>query len=37
MGGAPPAGGYDRGRGARVVARARVFLNEAFPLAGTSV
>jgi malate synthase len=32
----PPAGGYDRGRGARVVARARVFLDEAFPIAGTS-
>ncbi|MGC9418029.1 MAG: malate synthase G [Rhodovulum sp.] len=36
MGGPPPAGGYDRGRGARVVARARVFLDEAFPIAGTS-
>jgi len=35
--GAPPAGSdYDRGRGARVVARARVFLDEAFPLQGTS-
>ena len=34
MGSAPPAGGYDRGRGARVVARARVFLDEAFPLDG---
>jgi malate synthase len=32
----PPAGGYERGRGARVVARARVFLDEAFPIAGTS-
>ena len=32
----PPAGGYDRGHGARVVARARVFLDEAFPLVGTS-
>ena len=31
-----PTGGYDRGRGARVVARARVFLDEAFPVAGTS-
>ena len=31
-----PSGGYDRGRGARVVAKARVFLDEAFPLAGTS-
>ena len=36
MGSPPPTGGYDRGRGARVVARARVFLDEAFPLAGTS-
>ncbi|MHA6345707.1 malate synthase G [Roseivivax sp. CAU 1761] len=36
MGSPPPAAGYDRGRGARVVARARVFLDEAFPLEGTS-
>jgi malate synthase len=36
MGSAPPAGGYERGRGARVIARARVFLDEAFPIAGTS-
>ena len=36
MGSLPPEGGYDRGRGARVVARARVFLDSAFPLAGTS-
>jgi malate synthase len=36
MGSLPPAGGYERGRGARVVARARVFLDEAFPIAGTS-
>ncbi|MEZ5864705.1 MAG: malate synthase G [Geminicoccaceae bacterium] len=36
LGSAPPAGGFDRGRGARVVAWARVFLDEAFPLAGTS-
>ena len=36
MGTAPPTGGYDRGRGARVVARARVFLDEAFAIAGTS-
>jgi malate synthase len=36
MGSAPPKGGYDRGRGARVVARVRVFLDEAFPIAGGS-
>ncbi len=36
MGSQPPAGGYERGRGARVIARARVFLDEAFPIAGTS-
>ena len=36
MGSPPPAGGYDRGRGARVVARSRVFLDEAFPIAGIS-
>ena len=36
MGSAPPPGGYERGRGARVVARARVFLDEAFPITGTS-
>ncbi|MEM6409814.1 MAG: malate synthase G, partial [Pseudomonadota bacterium] len=36
MGSPAPKGGYDRGRGARVVARARVFLDEAFPLNGTS-
>jgi malate synthase len=36
MGSAPPPGGYDRGRGARVVARVRVFLDEAFPISGTS-
>lgn len=35
-GGQPPAGGYDRGRGARVVARARVFLDDAFPVQGIS-
>jgi malate synthase len=36
MGSLPPEGGYDRGRGARVVARARVFLDDAFPIAGGS-
>jgi malate synthase len=36
MGSVPPSGGYERGRGARVIARARVFLDEAFPIAGTS-
>jgi len=36
MGSAPPEGDYDRGRGSRVVARARVFLDEGFPLAGGS-
>ncbi|WP_420859385.1 malate synthase G [Marivivens marinus] len=36
MGSPAPAGGYDRGRGARVVARARVFLDETFPIEGTS-
>ena len=36
MGSTPPKGGYDKGRGARVVARARVFLDEAFPIDGGS-
>ena len=36
MGSLPVAGGYERGRGARVVARARVFLDDAFPIAGAS-
>ncbi len=36
MGSLPPAGGYDKGRGARVIARARVFLDEAFPVEGAS-
>src|SRR6056297_2725349 len=36
MGSLPKPGGYDRGRGSRVVARARVFLDQAFPIAGGS-
>ncbi|AHD01369.1 malate synthase G [Leisingera methylohalidivorans] len=36
MGSPAPKGGYDKGRGARVVARARVFLDEAFPIDGAS-
>ena len=36
MGVQPPKGPYDRGHGARVIARSRVFLDEAFPIAGTS-
>jgi len=36
MGNLPKGGGYDRGRGARVVARARVFLDSAFPIEGHS-
>jgi malate synthase len=36
MGSPPPPGPYERGRGARVVARARVFLDEVFPIAGAS-
>ena len=36
MGSLPTPGGYDRGRGARVVARARVFLDDAFPIEGGS-
>ncbi|NSY39198.1 malate synthase G [Leisingera sp. ANG59] len=36
MGSPAPKGGYDKGRGARVVARARVFLDEAFPVNGAS-
>ena len=36
MGSAPPPGGYERGRGARVITRVRVFLDEAFPIAGAS-
>jgi len=34
--GTPPKGPYERGHGARVVAKARVFLDEAFPIAGAS-
>ena len=36
MGVKPPRGPYERGHGARVVARSRVFLDEAFPIEGTS-
>ncbi|WP_284264156.1 malate synthase G [Roseicyclus amphidinii] len=36
MGSLPKPGGYDRGRGARVVARARVFLDSAFAIEGHS-
>ncbi|MFK7868963.1 MAG: malate synthase G [Roseobacter sp.] len=36
MGSPAPKGGYDRGRGSRVVARSRVFLDEAFPVNATS-
>ncbi len=36
MGALPPKGGYDKGHGARVVARSRVFLDEAFPIEGGS-
>ena len=36
MGAFDQAEGYDRGRGARVVARARVFLDNAFPIVGAS-
>ncbi len=34
--GTPPSGAYNKGRGARVVAKARVFLDEAFALEGLS-
>ncbi len=36
MGAPPPGGGYERGRGARVVTRVRVFLDNIFPIAGAS-
>jgi len=36
MGPLPDAPGYNKGRGARVVARTRVFLDLAFPITGTS-
>ena len=36
MGSLPPAGGLERGRAARVVARVKVFLDEAFPIQGAS-
>ena len=36
MGVRAPAGGYNKGHGGRVVARARVFLDEAFPIEGLS-
>ncbi|MCF2870248.1 malate synthase G [Octadecabacter sp. G9-8] len=36
MGRAPHGKGYDRGHGSRVVARTRVFLDDAFPIAGAS-
>jgi malate synthase len=36
MGSPPPPGGYERGRGARVVARARVFLDDHVPVQGLS-
>jgi malate synthase len=36
MGSLPTKGGYDKGRGGRVVARARVFLDETFPIEGAS-
>lgn len=36
MGHLAPKGGYDRGHGSRVVARTRVFLDQAFPISGGS-
>ncbi len=36
MGSLPPDSGYNRGHGARVIARSRVFLDTAFPIVGLS-
>jgi malate synthase len=36
MGSPPPAGGYERGRGQRVVARVKVFLDDVFPISGAA-
>ena len=36
MGAPPPAGGYDQGRGARVVTRAKMLLDQTFPIQGAS-
>ncbi len=36
MGTPPPAGGYDQGRGARVVTRAKMLLDQTFPIQGAS-
>lgn len=36
MGAPPPEGKYERGNGSRVIARTRVFLDRAFPIAGSS-
>ena len=36
MGSRPPGGGFERGRGARVVTRVRVILDEIFPIQGAS-
>jgi malate synthase len=36
MGSVAPSGGYERGRGQRVVARVKVFLDDVFPIAGAA-
>ncbi len=36
MGSAAPDGSFDQGRGARVVARTKIFLDECFPIVGAS-